>query len=364
MSFDELLSALISRLQNALKTDTAAVLLLNHARTGLIVHSAEGRVSERLASTLVPLDSPVGGRVLKEGRALIVPDVKSADAPEWHAMMKNAGLSLTSAMGAPLMVEGKPIGVVVVASKLERKFTQDDLDLLRIVADRVAPSIERSRLIENVRAARERLESLSRRLLTVQEEQRRRVAIELHDELGQILTAVKLDLQSTPARVADAVETVGRAMQTVRDLALELRPAMLDDLGLAAALRWYADRFAQQSGLQMHINIDEISGLTFDVTTSCFRVAQEALTNVIRHASAKNVWLDLHRTPSALELTVRDDGAGFDVEAAQTDAAHGASVGLAGMQERASLIGGSIEIHSTPGKGTEVRARFPIGAGP
>jgi PAS domain S-box-containing protein len=359
MSFDDLLSELFSRLRHALQTEEAGVVLLNEQRTGFVVHSSEGTILSKFAGVAVPLDSPVAGRVMKEGRAVIVDDVASADAPQWQKILNDVGVSAVSAMGAPMMVEGTLTGVVIVASEKGRKFTEDDLELLRVVADRVAPAIERNRLMEVVHAGRERLESLSRRLLTVQEEQRRRVAIELHDELGQILTAVKIDLHSTPAKVADAADNVDRAMRTVRDLALELRPAMLDDLGLAAALRWYADRFAQQTGVKMHIAIEEVRDLTFERATSAFRVAQEALTNIARHAAAKNVWLDLHCTPSALEVAIRDDGTGFDVDAARDRAAHGASLGIAGMQERASLAGGTLEIRSTPGKGTEIRARFP-----
>ena len=362
MSFDEVLHELLTRLCAALNADDAGVLLLNEERDGIVVRASEGPTMPKVVGLTIPLDSPVAGRVLKEGRAVIVRDIGAADAPQWRRVMNEAGISFATGMGAPLVVEGKAIGVVLVASQSERQFTDDDLDLLRIVADRVAPAIEKSRLMEAVHAGRESLEWLSRRLLTVQEEQRRRVAIELHDELGQILTAVKIDLDSTPAKMADAVENVDLAMRTVRDLALELRPAMLDDLGLAPALRWYADRFAQQTGVAMHIDIEEIPDLAFEVATSCFRVAQEALTNIARHASAKNVWLTLHRTSPGLELAVRDDGAGFDVEAARARASRGGSVGLVGMQERASLAGGSLEIRSRPGTGTEIRLRFPAGA--
>jgi two-component system sensor histidine kinase UhpB len=284
---------------------------------------------------------------LKEGRPLAARDFEHADAPEWHKTMDAAGVTFASGIGAPLVVEGKTIGVAIVACQTDRAFTQDDLDLLRIVADRVAPAIERARLMDRLHAGRARLELLSRRLINVQEEQRRRVAIELHDE---------------PAKIADAIETVDRAMQTVRDLALELRPAMLDDLGLAAALRWYADRFAQQTGLAMHLEIEEVPNTAIEVATSCFRVAQEALTNVARHASAKNVWLALHPAGAEIELAIRDDGCGFDTAAALARAARGESIGLVSMQERTSLAGGSIDIHSKPDGGTEIRARFPAGA--
>lgn len=362
VAFDELLHELLARLRNALHADDAGVLLLNEERNGFVIRAHDGAMMPKVLGLTIPLDSPLAGRILKEGGALIERDLAHADAPEWSKVMMSAGVSFASGMGAPLIAEGKMIGVTIVASQTGREFTQDDLDLLRVVADRVAPAIERARLMERLRAGRERLELLSRRLLNVQEEQRRRVAIELHDELGQILTALKIDLDSKPPKIEDAVKSIDIAMQTVRDLALELRPAMLDDLGLAAALRWYADRFAQQTGVAVHNGIEDIPNLAFEVATSCFRVAQEALTNIARHASARNVWLTLHGNASGVELTIRDDGAGFDAEAARNRAAQGGSVGLVSMQERASLAGGSIEIRSKAGEGTEIRARFPAGA--
>jgi signal transduction histidine kinase len=240
------------------------------------------------------------------------------------------------------------------------------------VADRMAPNIESGRLLETVRAGRERLEALSRRLLAAQEEERRHLAVELHDELGQVLTAVKINLASLarlpggPAanvHLQDAIASVDRAMERVRDLALDLRPSVLDDLGLPAALRWYVDRFSRSSGLEVNVSIDAVPYLAPGIETACFRVAQEALTNAARHAGARQAWLDLHLLADGLELRVRDDGNGFDPALARARASAGASIGLLGMQERVSLAGGTFDVCSAPGRGTEVRARFGA-AGP
>jgi signal transduction histidine kinase len=361
MGLDEMSCELLARLRNTLGVDHAAILLLDEARTGFTFRAIDGFPKERIHGVRVPLTSPLSSRVLKEERPLIFNDLPAADAPEWQNWTRKLGVELRSAMGAPLSVAGKLIGIMTVTTTTDRQFTEDDLDLLRVVAARVAPAIERSRLMESVRAGRERLASLSRRLLTVQEEERRRVAIELHDELGQILTALKINLESRPAQLQEAVDTVDLAMRTVRDLALDLRPAILDDLGLAAALRWYADRFAQQTGVQTHLAVEEIAPLDPAAATACFRIAQEALTNIARHAAAKNAWLELRRTGAGIELVVRDDGAGFDVAAANERAQQGASLGLIGMQERASLAGGTFDVRSTPGTGTEVRASLPNG---
>jgi signal transduction histidine kinase len=272
-------------------------------------------------------------------------------------------------MGAPLLVDGRVIGVVSVASTSRSAFTDQDLGLLQVVADRAAPTIERGRLVERVRAGRERLKAMSRRLLTAEEEERRRVAVELHDDLGQVLTAAKINLESAgrssnvdaaQSHLREAIGCVDQAMQRVRDLALDLRPSVLDDLGLAAALRWYVDRLAQKAHWETHLSIAPIPKMEPAVETTCFRLAQEALTNVARHAQATHIWFDLDLCGQEVELRLRDDGIGFDVSAARERAIGGASLGLLGMEERVSLAGGQSEILSAPGTGTEVRARFPV----
>jgi signal transduction histidine kinase len=205
-----------------------------------------------------------------------------------------------------------------------------------------------------------------------QEAERRLIARQLHDEIGQALTAVKLNLQTLqraagePARgqLDDSIAIVEETLQRARSLSLELRPSMLDDLGLAAALRWYVDRQAQRAGLQVRVSAHLPDGrLPPDVETACFRVAQEALTNVLRHAQAQRVEVELRQDGAGLELVVRDDGVGFDVPAAQAAAVRGDSLGLLGMQERVALVGGDIKIESSPSHGTVVRASFPLEIG-
>jgi signal transduction histidine kinase len=149
-------------------------------------------------------------------------------------------------------------------------------------------------------------------------------------------------------------------MQSIRDLALDLRPSVLDDFGLPAALRWYVDRLARAASVEAHLAIEDVPRLEPELETACFRVAQEALTNVARHARAKSVWLGLRYDGARLELSVRDDGTGFDVQAAHDRAGAGASMGLLGMRERVSLLGGELEITCPPAGGTELRVHFPL----
>jgi signal transduction histidine kinase len=272
-----------------------------------------------------------------------------------------------SVISAPLRASGKIVGVVTAASPRPHHFNDDNLKFLLVVAERVAPAIERARLIETVHAGHERQKALSTRLLSAQEEERRRIAIELHDELGQILTAVKIHLQSVArkadlpfrADLAEAVTSVDQAMERVRDLALDLRPAVLDDLGLPTALRWYTQRFARDTGIEVYFAADSAPRLEAALETACFRVAQEALTNVMRHAQARHVWVELRVGKNETALKISDDGNGFDVTAARERATGGVSVGLLGMEERVSLLSGEFEVRSVSGKGTQLSARFP-----
>lgn len=214
-----------------------------------------------------------------------------------------------------------------------------------------------------------RLRALSRRLLEVQEEERARLARDLHDDVGQALTALKIQLESLqrgcePAlrgRIAEGVDTVQLTLERVRQLSLSLRPPQLDDLGLAAAVRSHLDRQSRLAGLAAHFQGDEPpSDVDPDTETACFRVAQEAITNVLRHAQASNVWVRLYSAGGRLALSVRDDGRGFDVDSVRARAAGGASLGLAGMEERIALAAGSLDIDSAPGQGTVLVATFPV----
>jgi len=230
---------------------------------------------------------------------------------------------------------------------------------------------ERKRAEEMLNEYAERLLALSHRLLEAQERQsRRRIARELHDEIGQSLTAMKSNLQAMQCLskersygldLEECIVIVDKVLDQIRNLSLDLRPSMLDDLGLVAALRWHIDRQAQLTGLNVKFDADPLQvRLHPDLEIVCFRIAQEALTNVVRHAQAQKVHIELRQGGTELELVIRDDGVGFDVHAAQKRAMYGESLGLLGMQERARLVGGQIKIESTPMCGTTIRAHLPL----
>lgn len=203
-----------------------------------------------------------------------------------------------------------------------------------------------------------RLRLLTQQVIEVQESERRHLARELHDEIGQQLTLVKLSLEALRADggggmpLQDALASVNILVEQVRDLSLDLRPSMLDDLGLAPTLRWCAARAARVAGLHLNSCIDaEFPRLLPEVETMFFRIAQEAMTNILRHAGARRVDLALTASTEAIELTISDDGCGFDPGVAGDPLLQGSSSGLLGMQERAALGGASLRIESAPGQG-------------
>ena len=243
---------------------------------------------------------------------------------------------------------------------------QDGAPVLRIVLNDVT---ERKQLEDSLREQTRQLQAVSRRVLEVQEAERRRVAMELHDELGQSLTAIKINLQAqdrfkelAPGELnAENIHLVEAALQQVRHLAQALRPSILDDLGLLPALRSMVEQTTARSGVAVQFYVAAPpSRLAPEVETACFRIVQEALTNIMRHAHAQQVEIDLHLDGDALVLSVHDDGCGFDLAAMQKRAQAGGSIGVLGMQERATLIGGQLELQSTPGHGSTVRLRCPL----
>ena len=229
-----------------------------------------------------------------------------------------------------------------------------------------------ARDITERKRAQEALLTYSRLLLEAQEAERGRIARELHDQIGQMLTALKLNLHAIQSArnegeasllIADNLKMLDDALEQVRDLSVDLRPLLLDDLGLVTALRWFVDHQAKRRNVRAEFTTDSLDpDLRFaaELETACFRIAQEALTNVARHARAKTVTVRLSRNRNYLILLIEDDGVGFDIDALQRHAPANATLGLRGMQERAHAVGGRIKIDSATDKGTQLFVELPI----
>jgi PAS domain S-box-containing protein len=218
-----------------------------------------------------------------------------------------------------------------------------------------------------LRESQRELRELSARVLEAREEEKTHIARELHDELGQLLTALKMDLgwlrerlpegSEIAARAAEMGGLLDRTVHSTRRISADLRPLMLDDLGLADAATWLVDDFAKRSGVACKIDVSEqLPDLSKTVATTVYRAIQESLTNIARHAGAKNAWVVLGVEDSTMQVEVEDDGRGIGPE----DLAKSRSLGLKGMRERIAFLGGSFEIARAPRGGTRLTLRVPL----
>ena len=330
-----------------------------------------------LEASLPPGVGPAG-RAAREGRPARTADLPNDPDSLEHAGFRKAMLAtgLHAAVSVPLRVKGNIVGVLSMAFTAVRTCSDTEVALLQAFADQAALALDNARLYADAQGAREALRRLSRRLMEVQEDERHRLAFELHDEIGQSLTALKLNLQlaepaarlagspgngAAMARLRDGIELADRVLKQVRSLSLDLRPALLDDLGLSAALRWYVPQQAERAGIVGHVTTDiREERLPAPVETACFRVVQEAITNVLRHAQATRVVVSVRTGDDRIDLSIADDGLGFDVAAARRGLQGGRSLGLLSMEERVSLVGGELAIDSTPGQGTRIHVSCPL----
>ena len=277
-----------------------------------------------------------------------------------------AELGIKSLAIAALFRGDELIGALISAfSGIPRALHEDEITLLRGLADQASSAIENAELFEQVRAGRERHRRLAKSLVDIQEAERRRIAAELHDHFGQLLTGLQFMLETVKSQADERLKpglddiqaSVGDVIEQVREMSLNLRPGMLDDLGLVPTLRWHFERFTRQTGIHINFHSDEVlTRLPADVETAAYRIVQEALTNVARHAGVKSVFVGVAIQREKLWVEVVDHGRGFEA----TTVSEKLSSGLDGMRERAELAGGYLLLRSVLGQGTQVIAALPL----
>jgi signal transduction histidine kinase len=321
----------------------------------LRIAAAEGENSYGVAGMRLEFGSSKAGRVLERQRSERIDSVLDDPEIDQHTARR---LGVHSALFVPLLVRGRAIGVMIAHDRAgpTPSFTEDDLRLAETLAARAAVAVDLSE-----RVSRDAV----RRVVEAQELERRRLARELHDETGQALTSILLGLKpleqsaaSSEARaeVAAVRDLVVSTLQDVRRLAVELRPSALDDFGLVPAVERLAETFREQTGLQVDLEAQlGVERLPSEAETALYRVVQEALTNIVKHAGADRVSVLLSRKDGAAVLVVEDDGSGFEPRETRPDA-----LGLAGMRERVGLLGGRLQIESSAESGTTIVAEVPL----
>ena len=331
------------------------VLILLEREGELRVEVAAGDVEESVPGAAIPLAGTKAGRVLERGQSERVDSV--IDDPESDLELTRA-LEMLTGLYVPMRLRNRTIGLIVAGDKLvpDRRFSSEDLRLAETFAARAAVAVDQARLIQR---------DALRRVVRAQEDERRRLARELHDETGQALTSILLGLKSLEdlddvaalgQGVAALRERVVATLQDVRRLAVELRPAALDDFGLEAALERLTAGFAEQTGLKVELESRlQDDRLPEEVETVLYRIVQEALTNIVKHAQASRVSIVVTQKPGAVGAVIEDDGRGFD-----PDQSVDGGIGLIGMRERVALLDGSMTIETAPGKGTTLVIEVPV----
>ena len=321
----------------------------------MTVAAAEGDETPGIAGARLELGGSKAGRVLQRGRSERVDSV--LDDPEVDQLAARQ-LGVRSALYVPLIARGRAIGVLIAHDRegSSPAFSDDDLRLAESLADRAAVAVDLSE-----RVGRDALA----RVVKAQEHERKRLARELHDETGQALTSILLGLKPLEqsartdeerAAMASLRELVVSTLRDVRRLAVELRPSALDDFGLATAVERLADTFRDSTGMRVDVEtrLGEVR-LPPEVETALYRIVQEALANIVKHAEATHVSILLTRKDFSVAAVVEDDGKGFDETNTGDDV-----LGIVGMRERVGLVGGRLAIESGSGSGTTVAAEVPI----
>jgi PAS domain S-box-containing protein len=359
LELNQVLDRILTHLAQVVTYDSACVFLWD----GAWLQAVAGRGSV-LQEQMIGQRYPIDHHLLLE-----------VDGTGHSLMLVNALQGLNSLHGVPgwmsipLIVRGEVIGYLTLDSRRATAYTQAEFALAQAFANQAAVAIQNARLFEQVRAGREQLQSLSHRLVERQESERRHIAREIHDEASQALTSLMVGLrllereadqpQAIAARVSELKRMTDNVLENLHRLAMDLRPASLDYLGLVAALRQHIQSFNRQHG---HLTTAQFEAIAFDqerlpslVETTLYRIAQEALTNVARHAQATQVDVLLKRRGERLVMIIEDNGVGFDVETMVQKQ----RLGLVGMRERAEMMDGSLAIESVPGAGTTIYVEVP-----
>lgn len=349
---------------------TVGAILLRDDEDQLQVHASFG-LDAAADDISIPLGYGFTGKIAETGEPDILPDLTLTEGllnPHLVTRAKaiwGVPLKTPKNKDLPGIPSDTVIGVLVIGFEKPYRWLPTEQELLRAIADRSALAIERARTGEALREREARIAELSAHLLRVQEEERKRISRELHDETGQALMVIRLYLgmleqvagTRARAKIRETVGVVDRTIEGIRRIIGKLSPLVLQELGLVAAIRKEAKDFAKTTGVKARVAVgDGVGRLAPECEAAIYRVVQEALHNVAKHAKATNVNIIMDQGEEIVHVSIEDDGQGMETP----DRWNGRSFGLAGMRERVAMLGGSVEVDSEPGKGTRINVVVPM----
>ena len=338
----------------------------------IYTNKALERLSQREELLPRTTDVPMIERLVKKKEPILLSDAIGDPRVDSEQRELFIELGIKSVAAFPLKFKNKVIGIIEMMSKTMRQFLVEEEELFSILASQIAEAINSANMMEDIKKQRKNLEDLSRRIIRIQEKERGMISRELHDEIGQALTAMIFNLELMQGqtfkrgedfkrKLSEATKLAEHVIQDVRRISTTLRPAMLDDLGILPTIRWYAANFVKNYETEVLVEAsDSAEELPEEIKLLMYRVVQESLTNVAKHANADNVLIILNKKTNSFVLEIIDDGVGFEEDIITVPRPEGTGLGLSGMRERLRLVGGSINIQSHLGKGTRIAAKFPL----
>jgi PAS domain S-box-containing protein len=375
---ESFLAQIVKLVVESFKADGCAVALLDETRNFAVVKAFHTKrvkpfpvIGERIELAKFPNLSAV---CLQGEIRFLNPETFKEASPSKHEYTTKS--KMKSGMFTPLECEKENLGALCLYhAEVNRRYRQEEVDFLVAIGNQVATAIKKYKLAQEVEEKKRNLVRLSSEIIQLQEKERKAVAGELHDSVGQSLTAMRINLDfaknSLPpgrkelkSRIRQTSRLVADTMEEIRSIGQKLRPTMLDDLGLIPTLRSFIKDFSQQLSIPVHFRSQgDTERLTPDVKITIYRIVQEGLNNIAKHSKATEAWISLQIKGSVCSLEIKDDGIGIDAEKVlkSTDTRRG--FGVFNIRERASLLGGKLEIQSDKGKGTTLLVTIPIPEG-
>ena len=363
---DALMKKVLDITTQTFEASLGMILLLDTESGALKVACSVGPGVNLPEDFKVELGSGFSGKIAVTGEPGMILDINNIEAGALRPMVR---LQAKSLWGVPLKAEGQVIGVMIIGFPKPYEWLPTERELMRAIGDRTALAIERARMMDELREREQRIADLSGHLLRVQEEERKRISRELHDETGQALMVIRLYLgmmetgitaRNVRGKIRETVEVVDRTIEGIRRIIGKLSPLVLQELGLVAAIRKEAKDFAKNTGVKARVLISEDVGrLAPGTEQAIYRVVQEALHNVAKHAKASNVTVQVVRENQQVQVIVEDDGIGIQPRTGVKEQPQ--SFGLAGIKERIAMLGGVSRVVSAEGKGTRIEINVPAG---